>query len=62
MFTIQCPDCGVGTNLSFDQSVYEGPFRCWKCRGLFRIRIENEVLQSCEPLSEEELEQEMDSS
>jgi hypothetical protein len=62
MFTIQCPDCSAETSLSLDQLVYEGPYRCWKCRGLFKIKIGNKKLQTCEPLSEEELEQQMDSS
>jgi len=44
--------------MSLVQAVYEGPYRCWKCRGLFRIRIEDEELKSCEPMSEEEFEEE----
>jgi hypothetical protein len=58
MFTMECPSCGSNTTISLDQSLYEGPYRCWKCRGLFRVRIENEELQTCEPLSEEEFERE----
>lgn len=55
---IQCPGCGAETSLSLGESTYEGPFRCWKCRGLFRVRIVDEELQAYEPLSEEELEKE----
>jgi transcription elongation factor Elf1 len=62
MFTIRCPDCNAETSLSLEQSAYKGPYRCWKCRGLFRVRIENKELQAYEPLSEEELEEELDSS
>lgn len=57
MFTIECPDCGSNATLSLAESVYEGHFRCWKCRGLFRVRIENEELRACEPLTEEEEEE-----
>lgn len=56
MFTIQCPRCGAKSSMSFTESIYDGPYRCWKCKGLFLIRIEDEELKSCEPLSEEELE------
>jgi hypothetical protein len=58
MFTIKCPDCGSNATISLAESLYEGPYRCWKCRGLFRVRIENEELRACEPLSEEEFERE----
>ena len=61
MFTIRCPDCNAETNLSLDGSVYEGPFRCWKCRSLLRVRIENQKLKSHEHMTESELEEEMDS-
>jgi Zn-finger nucleic acid-binding protein len=58
MFIIRCPGCNTEATISLIESVYEGPYRCWKCRGLFRVRIEDEKLQACEPLSEEEFEKE----
>ena len=58
MFTIECPGCGSNATISLAESLYEGPYRCWKCRALFRVRIENEEFQACEPLSEEEFERE----
>ena len=42
--------------MSLVQQIFEGPYRCWKCRSLFKIVIANQRLQSCEPLSEEEFE------
>ena len=58
MLKIQCPSCNTRASMSLVQPIYEGPYRCWKCRALFRIRIEDEELQSCEPMSEEEFEEE----
>ena len=58
MFTIKCPSCGTEATISLIESVYEGPYRCWKCRGLFRVKIEDGELQFHEPLSEEEFEKE----
>jgi len=58
MFVIKCPSCGTKATISLVESVYSGPYRCWKCRGLFRVRIEDEELQAYEPLSEEEFEKE----
>ena len=41
--------------MSLSQAVYEGPYRCWKCKKLFTIRLEDSELKSCVPFSEEEL-------
>lgn len=57
MFAVQCPKCGVSTSVSLAESTYEGPFRCWKCKAPFLVRIEDEGLKYCEPTSEEELQQ-----
>jgi len=56
MLIIQCPECGTKNSFSLIQSTYEGPCRCWKCRGTFVVTIEEEELKSCEPISEEEFE------
>jgi len=56
MFTMQCPSCGVHNNLSLAESTGEVALRCWKCRALWVITVENEEVQSCEPISEEQLE------
>jgi len=56
MITIKCPKCGTEGSLSLVESTYEGPYRCWKCRELFSIKIEGNELKSCEPLSQEEFE------
>jgi hypothetical protein len=56
MITIKCPKCGTDSKLSLLQSVYVGPHKCWKCRELFNIRIENNVVKSCQPMSPEEAE------
>ncbi len=56
MITITCPKCNTDSKLSLIQSSYEGPHKCWKCRELFTIKIENNELKSCEPLSQEEFE------
>ena len=60
MFAIQCPSCGANTNFSLAVPAYQGPFRCWKCKGVFNVTIENEKLKSFEPITEEELEKFME--
>jgi hypothetical protein len=55
MITIKCPKCGIEGSQSLVDPDYEGPYRCWKCRELFTIKIVNNEVKSCEPLTEEEL-------
>ncbi len=51
---IKCPKCDTEGTISLLESSYQGPYRCWKCRELFTITLENNKLKSCEPLSQEE--------
>ena len=54
LFKIKCPDCATEGTLSLVESRYEGPYKCWKCKALFTIKLEDGELKSCQPLSEEE--------
>jgi len=56
MLAVECPECGVKGSISLCQPVYEGPYRCWKCRSLFTVKIENNELRFCTSLSQEEFE------
>ena len=60
MVKIKCPKCQVEGSLSLVESSYQGPYRCWKCRELFTIKLENNELKSCEPLSQEEFEKQQE--
>ncbi|MFC1932905.1 hypothetical protein ACFLXU_04675 [Chloroflexota bacterium] len=60
MLKMKCPKCDTEGSFSLADSSYEGPYRCWKCRGLFTIRIENSELKSCEPLSQEEFDRQQE--
>jgi len=35
---------------------FEGPYRCWKCKETFTLKIVGNKLESLEPLSQEEFE------
>lgn len=56
MIEIKCPQCESIGKMSLAQTLYEGPYRCWKCRSSYLIVLANDKLQSIKPLSEEELE------
>ena len=57
---IKCPACATEGTTSFVGNTYEGPYKCWKCKALFTIKLDNGEVQSCEPLSEEELKQQQE--
>ena len=56
-FKIRCPGCSAESALSLIEAKYQGPFRCWQCRALFSIALEDGELKSCEPLSPAEFEE-----
>ena len=60
MIKIKCPKCGVEGSKSLVESRYQGPYRCWKCRELFTILLENNELKSAEPLSQEEFDRQLE--
>jgi hypothetical protein len=51
---IECPKCNTEGSFSIVESSYQGPYRCWKCRDLFTIEVDNKELKSCELLSQED--------
>ena len=51
---IICPRCNSESTMFLVKTSYKGPYRCWKCRQLFTIKLKNGELKSCEPLAQEE--------
>ena len=51
---IECPSCETEGSMSLADVKYVGPYKCWKCKELFTIEIQDDRLISCEPLSQEE--------
>ncbi len=51
---IECPSCKTEGSMSLADVRYSGPYKCWKCKELFAIEIQDDRLISCEPLSQEE--------
>ncbi len=60
MLKIKCPKCNTEGSFSLVESSYHGLYRCWKCRAPFTIKIENNELKSCEPLSQEEFDKQQE--
>jgi len=57
---IKCPKCETDGSFSLADTSYEGPYRCWKCKELFTIKMHNNELISCEPLGQEEFEKQQE--
>lgn len=60
MLNIKCPKCEAESGFSIVDSRYEGPYKCWKCREVYKILVVNDELKSCELMSQEELEQQQE--
>ncbi len=56
---ITCPKCNAVGQLSLLDPNYKGLYRCWKCRQFFNIALENNALKSCEAMTAEEVEKQM---
>jgi len=56
MINIKCPKCGTESSMSLTQLTFEGPYRCWKCKETFSLKIVGNKVESLEPLSQEEFE------
>ena len=60
MIKIKCPECETDGSISLAASNYQGPYRCWKCRELFTIKVDNNELKSFEPLGQEEFDRQQE--
>lgn len=58
----RCPDCESESNFSLAQPTYTGPYRCWKCKSLFTVQMENGVMTSCLPLSQQEFDRQQEAA
>ncbi len=57
---IKCPKCGAESSLSLIEPSYQGPYKCWKCRGLFSIKLEDNQIKGCDSLSQDEFDKLME--
>ena len=62
LIKFKCPKCNSDNSYSLADSNYQGPYRCWKCRELFIISIEDDKLKSCEPITQEEFDRQQEES
>lgn len=51
---IKCPSCNSDSSFFIVKDVFQGPFKCWKCKALFTVKVRNGNLDQCDPLSQED--------
>jgi hypothetical protein len=51
--TIKCPSCSSDSAFFIQKNVFSGPFRCWKCKALYTVKVKDGELEKCDPLSQE---------
>ncbi len=51
--TIKCPACNSDSSFFVVKDVFQGPFRCWKCKELYTVKVQNGELKKCDPLAKE---------
>jgi len=56
MIKIQCPSCNSESQFSLSDPSYVGPFRCWKCRKNYTLKMDNNQVVSMDPMSDIEYE------
>ena len=54
--TIKCPACNTDSSFFVAKHVFQGPFRCWKCKAMFTVKVKDGALEKCDPLSNEDFE------
>jgi transposase-like protein len=52
--TIKCPACNSDSNFFVVKDIFQGPFRCWKCKALYTVKYSNGELKQCDELSQED--------
>ncbi len=52
---ITCPSCQSLGQFSVGDGDYKGQYHCWKCRAVFRVEIVNAQMISCQPITENNL-------
>jgi hypothetical protein len=51
---IKCPACNSDSSFFIVKDAFQGPFRCWKCKALFTVKVRNGNLEKCDLLSQED--------
>ena len=55
MAKIVCPKCSTESIFSLAQPTYDGPYRCMKCKEIFKVKIENDEVKSYQLINQQEI-------
>ena len=51
---VKCPACNTDSSFFIAKKVFQGPFRCWKCKALFTLKVQNGEIKQIDPLTQED--------
>lgn len=51
---IKCPSCNTDSSFFIAKNTFQGPFRCWKCKSLYSLKVQDSDVKQCDPLSQED--------
>lgn len=51
--TVKCPSCNSDSSFFIAKNIFQGPFRCWKCKALYTLKVKDGEIKSFEPLTQE---------
>jgi hypothetical protein len=52
--TVKCPSCNTDSSFFVAKNIFQGPFRCWKCKSLFTLKVQDGEIKLLESLSQED--------
>ena len=52
--SVKCPACNSDSSFFVVKTVFQGPFKCWKCKSLFTLKAKNGDIELLEPLTQED--------
>jgi transposase-like protein len=52
--TIKCPACNSDSSFFIAKDIFQGPFKCWKCKAFYTVKVQNSELKKCDPLTQED--------
>ncbi len=51
---VKCSACNSDSSFFVAKNIFQGPFKCWKCKALFTLKVRNGEIEVFEPLSQED--------
>ena len=51
--TVKCPACTTDSSFFIAKNIFQGPFKCWKCKALFTLKVKDSEIKTLRALAQE---------